>query len=78
MLGLGYYQNQGCRTACISLAQVEIWKRELLPLPTGFQFRQNLPGDFLQGFKHADALKRHRLDYGFILLAEFFVQCFGG
>ena len=40
-------------------------------LSAGFEFGQNLLGNFFQGFKNPDALKGHSFDDRFVLLAEF-------
>ena len=39
-------------------------------LAAGFEFGEDLLGDFLQGFEDADALKSYGLDYGFVLAAQ--------
>ena len=46
----------------------------MFDLPAGFEFGEDLLGDFLQGLEDADALKGHGLDDGLVFLAEFGAQ----
>jgi len=63
------------RAAHHPVLKVDLWPRQLRAygycpgLSPRFEFRQNLLGNFFQGFEHANALKRDRFDDSFVLFA---------